>query len=408
MSPPLLFPFSPKKLMAEVIAQCPVCQSCKAPNRSGADTLEHFPIPSTPFSSLAMDFVELDSVKVDGQNFDSALIVVCRLSGYIIAIPTRKKGLDAAKLVRIFLERYVFFMGIPREIFSDNDHLITSEFFKTLCAQSGIEQHQGVIYRPQSNGRAEVAVVNALRRFLEERPGNWVEALPMALWGLNDLPGAVNPYSPHRLVFGRDPPGFGDTPPMEDWQGPEDALQFFERVSQEHTLVRKRLHKLHKAGRKKFEAQHPKLSLSVGDAVWVRNLPGESKLERLWQGPFEELQVVSGTRFQIDTPDGVQVLPATRLKYYVAPQGKREPFHFYRKRHNPRAHVEEEWVLDKVLKVQWFGKGRKRHRKWHVLWKGHDKPTWEPASSFFHHVAQPWRGFNAAKGLDLRISDIVQ
>ena len=406
-----LFPFSPKKLIAEVIAQCPVCQSCKAPNRSSADTLEHFPIPSTPFSSLAMDFVELDSVKVDGQNFDSALIVVCRLSGYIIAIPTRKKGLDAAKLARIFLERCVFFMGIPREIFSDNDHLITSEFFRTLCAQSGIEQHQGVIYRPQSNGRAEVAVksvVNALRRFLEERPSNWVEALPMALWGLNDLPGAVTPYSPHRLVFGRDPPGFGDTPPMEDWQGPEDALQFFERVSQEHTLVRKRLHKLHTAARKKFEAQHPKLSLSVGDAVWVRNLPGESKLERLWQGPCEVLQVVSGTRFKIDTPDGVQVLPATRLKYYVAPQGKREPFHFYRKRHNPRAHVEEEWVLDKVLKVQWFGKGRKRHRKWQVLWKGHDKPTWEPASSFFHHVAQPWRDFNAAKGLDLRISEIVQ
>ena len=58
-----------KKLIAEVIAQCPVCQSCKAPNRSSADTLEHFPIPSTPFSSLAMDFGELDSVKVDGQNF---------------------------------------------------------------------------------------------------------------------------------------------------------------------------------------------------------------------------------------------------------------------------------------------------------------------------------------------------
>ena len=68
-------------------------------------------------------------------------------------------------------------------------------------------------------------------RFLEERPANRVEALPMALWGLNDLPGAVTPYSPHRVVFGRDPPWFGNTPPMEDWQGPEDALQFFERVS---------------------------------------------------------------------------------------------------------------------------------------------------------------------------------
>ena len=48
--------------------------------------------------------------------------------------------------------------------------------------------------------------------------------------------------------------------------------------------------------------------------MWVLHLPGESKLERLWQGPCEVLQVVSGTRFKFDTPDGVQVLPATRLK----------------------------------------------------------------------------------------------
>ena len=230
----------------------------------------------------------------------------------------------------------------------------------------------------------------------------------MALCGLNDLPGLVTPYSPHGLVLGRDPPGFGDTHPMEDWHGPEDALQFFKQVSQEHTLGQKRLHKLHKAVRKKFEAQHPNMSLFMGDAVWLRNLPGESKLERLWQGPCEVLQAVSSMRFKIDSPDGVQVLPATRLKYYVAPKGKWEPFHFYRKRHNPRAHVKEESVLDKVLKVQWFGKGRKRHQKWHVLWKGHDKPPWEPASLFFHHLCQPWRDCNAAKGLDLRISDILR
>ena len=48
----------------------------------------------------------------------------------------------------------------------------------------GVEQQEGVIYRLQSNGRAELAVksvVNALRCFLKERPGKWVQALPLAL-----------------------------------------------------------------------------------------------------------------------------------------------------------------------------------------------------------------------------------
>ena len=40
-----------------------------------------------------------------------------------------------------------------------------------------------------ANGRAEVAVklvVNSLRRYLAERKCNWVHALPLALWCLND------------------------------------------------------------------------------------------------------------------------------------------------------------------------------------------------------------------------------
>ena len=102
---------SPKKLISEVCNQCTVCQACKMSNRPSPDTLEHFPIPSSPFASLAMDFVELDPIKVDGQNFDSALVVVCCLSGYVIAIPTRKRGLDAAKLARIFWGALCFLYG---------------------------------------------------------------------------------------------------------------------------------------------------------------------------------------------------------------------------------------------------------------------------------------------------------
>ena len=178
-----LFPKSPKAIIRDVVGRCTVCQACKAPNRASPDTLDHFPVPTHPFSSLSLHFVELDAVRVGAQTFHPALVVVCRLTGYIVAIPVRKEGFDAVQCAHTFLERCVFFMGIPKDITSDNDHLITSDFFRTVCAQSGVEQHEGVIYRPQSNGRAEVAVksvVNALHRFLEERPANWPQALPLA------------------------------------------------------------------------------------------------------------------------------------------------------------------------------------------------------------------------------------
>ena len=57
-------------------------------------------------------------------------------------------------------------MGLPNEIVSDQDHLISSKFFQTLCGLVGIDQHFSIIYRPKGNGRAEAAVkaiVNILR-----------------------------------------------------------------------------------------------------------------------------------------------------------------------------------------------------------------------------------------------------
>ena len=83
-----------------------------------------------------------------------------------------------------------------------------------------------IIYRPKSNGRAERALqstINTLRQYLLSRKVKWLEALPLALWGLNDLLGAVAPYSPHWLVFGRDAIGAGNLPLVVDSEGCEDA-----------------------------------------------------------------------------------------------------------------------------------------------------------------------------------------
>ena len=115
------------------------------------------------------------------------MVIVDRLTGYVAAVPCKTQGLNAQKVAELFLRRFVFFTGLPKEITSDNDNIITSAFFKGICEKMGIETHQGVIYRPSSNGRAENAVrsiVNVLRLYLEQRKTLWVDALPFAVkWG---------------------------------------------------------------------------------------------------------------------------------------------------------------------------------------------------------------------------------
>ena len=112
------------------------------------------------------------------------------------------------------------------------------------CNLAGIGQAKSIVYRPKSNGRDERAVqstMNTLRQSLLSRKVSWLEALRLALWGLNHLPGAVAPYSPHWLVFVRDPIGVGHLPPVVDSEGCDDATQFFKRVAAERELVQETL-----------------------------------------------------------------------------------------------------------------------------------------------------------------------
>ena len=184
-------------------------------------------------------------------------------------------------------------MGLPARIFADNQSIITSNFTTQLRLLSGIEQHQSVIYYPSPNGRGEAAVrsvVMALQKYLHQQAGKWVQALPPAVWGLNNLPSRIAPYSPHRLVFGRDPVAFGDIPPFVPEDGAGDALGLFQRVAAKRMEGCDRLTKIHDRILRDSTAKYKAQGFEEADKVWVRVRLDErrfDKLERIWQGPYE-------------------------------------------------------------------------------------------------------------------------
>ena len=114
---------------------------------------------------------------------------------------------------------------------------------------------------------------------------DWIYALPFALWGLNDLPGPIAPDSPHRLVFGRDPIGFGEVPPLTVDTGVEDATEYFRRAQDERQLIQSKLVDLHAREYHAFLKKHPSLQFNEGGRVWVRkgtDQPGlHPKLDRI-------------------------------------------------------------------------------------------------------------------------------
>ena len=219
-------------MVSKLVGHCRVCQTAKHRKGVQPDTLDHYPIPDNIFDSIAVDFLDLTENPVtEGKvEYNYVLVVVCRLSGYIIAIPCHNTP-TSKELARIFVHHIFPHRGPPSVIFSDNDHLVSAQFCKEFFMLSGAEGHKSPIYKPKANGRAENAVqlvVSSLRKLLEQKgTKNWVKLLPLAVWALNDTPGPVSGYSPYSIVFGRNPVGFGDCPPTIPEHGCQDAEKLF-------------------------------------------------------------------------------------------------------------------------------------------------------------------------------------
>ena len=120
---------------------------------------------------------------------------------------------------------------------------------------------QSAAYRPQANSRAENAVqmvIQSLRKVIAQcGKKNWPELLPLAPWTLNDLPGPAG-YSPHRLVFGREPLDQGDCPAISPSAGSGNALQFLWAAQlYERKQVQKRLTDIHRKAIEEYRRPQP-------------------------------------------------------------------------------------------------------------------------------------------------------
>ena len=404
-----------KDLKAKIAAEVNSCQVCQAvKGRKGLQPkVNHpYPIPEYPFSSICIDFLELPDCVSQGKRYNNVMIVVCRLTGYILAVAC-DNSLTATQLAHLFLERVVGFMGLPQQILSDHDHLVTAKSFQTLCQLCGIDMKQSPIYRPRSNGRAERAVqviVDSLRKCLEQTSKKrWVELLPLATWTANDVPGPVHGYSAHQLVFGRNPIGFGDCPPVIPEHGAEDAVPFFKRLAQDRLHVRDALTKIHKKLCTQFESEHPLHVYQAGERAWYRRHKKQdnSKLNRVWEGPGEILERRGRSQYRVATSHGEVILDGMRLKPYLPPHDlnvKEPPLHYYT---DSEFLVDsEKYIIEDVVGHTKVGRGKNRHIQWDVKYECFPDTEFQPMSAFMHDINETWTKYNAKRKIDLRLADI--
>ena len=171
-------------------------------------------------------------------------------------------------------------MGLPSEIVSDNDHLITSKFFMTMCQLAGVHQHQSIIYRLKGNIRAKRAVqaiINMMRKTLVANQETlWIHILPWCVYTINTLPGIQQDLSPYEIIYGRPPITIGDRFHDEIMESSlhANAQQWFHQVLRIREEAQRRLTELHDKLRHKSMEESKIHEYEPGDHVWIRARAG--------------------------------------------------------------------------------------------------------------------------------------
>ena len=94
---------------------------------------------------------------------------------------------------------------VPRESVANNGTQFQNNKLKKLCDTYHIKLNFASVSYPQSNGQAEAtnkAILNIIKKSLEQSKGKWVEELPKVLWAYRTTKRSSTGETSFAMIYG--------------------------------------------------------------------------------------------------------------------------------------------------------------------------------------------------------------
>ena len=267
--------------------KCP-CIAQRKPAREKYAPL-HSIHTSSPMEMVAMDYLHLET---SSGGYEYILLIVDHFTRYAQAYPTRNKS--AATAAKHLYGDYVLRFGLPSKLLHDQGREFENNLFKELHRLSGIEKCRTTPYHPQTNGMVERmnrTLLQMLRTLGEADKSKWHLSLNKVIHAYNSTRHDVTGFSPHYLLFGREPRLpldflLDNVDKNEDITHSKYAQEWQRRMTGAYQIARE--HSEKKKSRAQLRHDNRPLSgqLMVGDRVLVKNVSergGPGKLRAYWE-----------------------------------------------------------------------------------------------------------------------------
>ena len=293
------------KIIQDIVNGCDICKKGKKQIRKYGE-VGHFGPAEEPFAIIHIDTKGgFSEPPVKLRYFHLAIDAFSR---YVWGITSSgQSAKDYKKLIdKICMD------GKPKIVFTDKYASLTSQQFKDILAERGIELIHSPTAHPQSNGlieRVGQTLVERLRcKKLSDPNRSWSVLAKDVLNEYNTTIHSSTTFTPQYLLNGQDPDNL-----YIDRNLVNDRKIAFDKSEREHNKSKIRLEK----------KQYP-VALNEGDYVYVdlSSDLNKERLEQRFQGPFKIVKKISNLMFDVQLPDHIQQIHVGKTKPAKAPNNE--------------------------------------------------------------------------------------